>query len=93
MLAPISQIAENAGYNSEEIVAQQKTAEENVGYDAKHGEWVDMFKSGIIDPTKVTRNALMNAASISALFITTEAGVAKIEKDEPAQAMPQGGMY
>ena len=93
LLAPIAQIADNAGYNNEEIVEKQKAAEENVGFDAKNGEWVDMIQSGIIDPTKVTRNALMNAASISALFLTTEAGVAKIDKDEPAApAMPQG-MY
>ena len=92
LLAPITQIADNAGYNSEEIVERQKAAEENVGFDAKNGKWVDMIESGIIDPTKVTRNALMNASSISALFLTTEAGVAKIDKDEPAPAMPQG-MY
>ena len=52
-----------------------------------------MFEKGIIDPTKVTRSALLNAASISALFITTEAGVAAIKEDTPAPAMPQGGMY
>ena len=92
LLAPIAQIADNAGYNSEEIVERQKEVGENVGFDAKHGEWVDMIESGIIDPTKVTRNALMNASSISALFLTTEAGVAKIDKEEPAPAMPQG-MY
>ena len=92
LLAPIAQIADNAGYNSEEIVERQKEAGENVGFDAKHGEWVDMIESGIIDTTKVTRNALMNASSISALFLTTEAGVAKIDKEEPAPAMPQG-MY
>ena len=92
LLAPIAQIADNAGYNSEEIVERQKEAGENVGFDAKNGQWVDMIESGIIDPTKVTRNALMNASSISALFLTTEAGVAKIDKDEPAPAMPQG-MY
>ena len=92
LLAPITQIADNAGYNSEEIVERQKAAEENVGFDAKNGKWVDMIESGIIDPTKVTRNALMNASSISALFLTTEAGVAKIDKEEPAPAMPQG-MY
>ena len=51
-----------------------------------------MIESGIIDPTKVTRNALMNASCISALFLTTEAGVAKIDKEEAAPAMPQG-MY
>ena len=63
-----------------------------VGNKEKNGKWVDMIESGIIDPTKVTRNALMNASSISALFLTTEAGVAKIDKEEAAPAMPQG-MY
>lgn len=91
LLAPISQIAENAGYNSEEIVEKQLQEKENIGFDAKNGEWVDMFDKGIIDPTKVTRSALLNAASISALFITTEAGVAKTKEDTPA--MPQAPMY
>ena len=93
LLAPIAQIADNAGYNNEEIVEQQKAAKQNYGFDAKRGEWVDMFEEGIIDPTKVTRNALLNAASISALFLTTEAGVASIPEKEKAPAMPQGGMY
>ena len=94
LLAPIEQIAENAGYNAEEIVEAQKHAEENVGFDAKNGVWVNMFDEGIIDPTKVTRSALLNAASISALFLTTEAGVAAIkEKEAPMPPMPQGGMY
>ena len=91
LLAPI---AENAGYNAEEIVEQQKTAKENIGFDAKNGNWVDMFKEGIIDPTKVTRSALLNSASISALFLTTEAGVAAIkEKEAPVPPMPAGPMY
>ena len=94
LLAPIAQIAENAGYNAEDIVDQQKHAEENVGFDAKVGEWVNMFEKGIIDPTKVTRSVLLNAASISALFLTTEAGVASMkEKEAPLPPMPQGGMY
>ena len=94
LLAPIAQIAENAGYNAEEIVEHQKGAEANMGFDAKYGKWVNMFEEGIIDPTKVTRSALMNAASISALFLTTEAGVAAIkEKEAPMPPMPQGGMY
>ena len=93
LLAPMAQIAENAGFNGDEIVEQQTKASEGQGFDAKSGEWVDMFDKGIIDPTKVTRNALLNAASISALFITTEAGVAIIK--EPASSAPQmpGGMY
>ena len=94
LLAPIAQIAENAGYNAEEIVEHQKGAEVNMGFDAKYGKWVNMFEEGIIDPTKVTRSALLNAASISALFLTTEAGVAAIkEKEAPMPPMPQGGMY
>lgn len=94
LLAPIAQIAENAGYNAEEIVEHQKGAEANMGFDAKYGKWVNMFEEGIIDPTKVTRSALLNAASISALFLTTEAGVAAIkEKEAPMPTMPQGGMY
>ena len=61
-----------------------------MGFDAKHGEWVDMIVSGIIDPTKVTRNALMNDYSNSELILTPEAEVAKIDKEEPAPAMAQG---
>lgn len=95
LLAPVTQIAENAGYNEEDIVDAQKKADQNVGFDAKNGKWVNMYEAGIIDPTKVTRSALLNAASISALFITTEAGVAELPKNEPDMpAMPQGGgMY
>lgn len=95
LFAPITQIAENAGYNEEEIVSIQKKAQKDYGFDAKTGNWVNMFTAGIIDPTKVTRSALLNAASISALFLTTEAGVADLpKKDEPQQpVMPQGGMY
>lgn len=93
LLAPIAQIAENAGYNAEEIVEQQKDKEEHVGFDAKYGNWVNMFDEGIIDPTKVTRSALLNAASISALFLTTEAGVAAIKEKEALPPMPAGPMY
>ncbi len=91
LLAPMGQIAENAGFNSDEIVEQQMKVDKGIGFDAKEGKWVDMFENGIIDPTKVTRNALLNAASISGLFITTEAGVAS-KADEKETAIPQG-MY
>ena len=92
LLAPLAQIADNAGFNSEDIVEKQKTEEPGIGFDAKAGQWVNMFDAGIIDPAKVTRNALINSTSISALFITTEAGVAKIP--EPEQPAPQApGMY
>ena len=94
LLAPINQIAENAGYNGEEVIEAQMHAEANIGFDAKHGQWVNMFEAGIIDPTKVTRSALLNAASISALFLTTEAGVAKIESEEKVVMPPMNpGMY
>ena len=92
LLTPIEQIAENAGYNAEDIVSEQLKAENNIGFDAKNGTWVDMFEAVIINPCKETRNALLNAASISALFITTEAGVAKIPEPEKEMPMPQG-MY
>ena len=89
---PIMQIAENAGFDGNEIYEQQLTAKENHGFNAKTGEWVDMYKAGIIDPTKVTRSALLNAASISGLFITTEAAIAKLpEKDVPVP--PAMGQY
>ncbi len=84
LTAPIYQIAENAGYDASEIVEQQKNAKENIGFNAKSGEWVDMFKNGIVDPTKVTRSAILNSTSISALFITTEAAVTDIKEEKPA---------
>ena len=95
ILKPLYQIAENAGYDGDQIVSKQLAADKNIGFDAKKGEWVDMFGAGIVDPTKVTRNALLNAASISSLFITTEAAVAELpEKNAPAApAMNDGGMY
>lgn len=92
LLAPMSQIAENAGFNGDEIIEKQMSIAEGQGFDAKEGTWVSMFDKGIIDPTKVTRSALLNAASISALFITTEAGVAQIKKDSD-DAMPSPTMY
>lgn len=83
---PIQQIAENAGYDGSEILEKQLNADENIGFNARTGEWIDMYKNGIIDPTKVTRSALLNATSISGLFITTEAAVAEIPAKESAAA-------
>lgn len=80
--APLYQIAENAGYNGDVIVEKQKRQQSGVGFDAKAGKWVNMFDAGIVDPTKVTRSAILNASSISALFITTEAGVSEKKKDD-----------
>ncbi len=91
LLAPIMQIADNSGYDALEIMEEQKKAKKNYGFNARTGEWVDMFKSGIVDPTKVTRSAILNAASIASLFITSEVAVAEI-KEEKETPMPQG-MY
>ena len=93
LFAPIQQIAENAGYNAEDIVENQKAAQKNYGFDAKNGQWVDMFEKGIIDPTKVTRSALLNACSIASLFITTEAGIADAKDTSATPAMPTPTMY
>ncbi len=87
---PLYQIAENAGHNGRDIVDKQLSQKGNFGFDARSGEWVDMFKAGIVDPCKVTRSALLNAASIAGLLITTEAAVGTIKEPEPA--MPAGGM-
>ena len=90
--APLYQIAENAGYNGDVVVDKQKRQAKNVGFDAKEGKWVNMFDAGIVDPTKVTRSAILNASSISALFITTEAGVSEKKKDEKASSADDSGM-
>ena len=87
---PIRQIAINAGYEGSIIVQQGKEKEKaSIGFDAYAGKCVDMFQAGIIDPTKVTRTALQNAASIAALMLTTEAMVHEIPEKEKA-AMPGG---
>ncbi len=88
LISPIYQIADNAGFDPLEIVEKQKMAQKNHGFDAKKGEWFDMFKAGIVDPTKVTRSAILNAASISSLFITTEVGVANIKEEKPSVSTP-----
>jgi chaperonin GroEL len=88
--APLKQIAINAGLEGGVIVEAVRNKPVGTGLNAATGEYVDMIKSGIIDPVKVTRSALQNAASIAALFLTTEAVIA--DKPEPkAAAMPQGG--
>ncbi len=87
--APIKQIAVNAGLEGGVVVEKVRHLPAGQGLNAATGEYVDMIKSGIIDPAKVTRSALQNAASIAALFITTEAVIA--DKPEKAAAAPQGG--
>lgn len=80
--APVRQIAENAGLEGSVIVSRLKSEKIGIGYNAATDEWVDMIKSGIVDPTKVTRSALQNAASVASLFLSTEAVVADISKEE-----------
>ena len=79
--APVRQIAENAGLESSVIVAKLKEVEIGFGFNAATEEWVDMIKAGIVDPAKVTRSALQNAASVSSLFLSTEAVVADVSKE------------
>lgn len=90
---PTRQIAINAGMDGSVIVEQAKKEKQNVGFDAQKLEWVDMFKAGIIDPAKVVRSELQNAASVAALLLTTETVVTDIpEKKEKTPSMPHGGM-
>ncbi len=88
---PLKQIAENAGLEGGVVVEKVRTLPAGWGLNAATGEYEDMFKAGIIDPTKVTRSALQNAASIAALFLTTEAVVAEKPEKEKAPSMPGGG--
>jgi chaperonin GroEL len=89
---PIRQIAENANVDSAIIADKAKANKKGIGYDAAKDEWVDMVQAGIIDPAKVTRSALQNAASIASLLLTTESAITDLpEKKEPAP-MPGGGM-
>jgi chaperonin GroEL len=89
---PIRQIAENAGLDAGIIADKAKHEKPGVGFDAAKGEWVDMVKAGIIDPAKVTRSALQNAASIASLLLITECAITDIPEKKEAPAMPGGGM-
>ncbi|MDR1319537.1 MAG: chaperonin GroEL, partial [Treponema sp.] len=88
---PIRQIAENAGLDGAVIADKARTEKKGIGFDAAKMEWVDMVKAGIIDPAKVTRSALQNAASIASLLLTTECAVTDIPEKKEAPAMPGGG--
>jgi len=91
--APIRQIAENAGVEGSIVVGKiLESKSETFGFDAQHEEYVDMIEKGIVDPAKVVRRALQDAASVAGLLVTTEAMVAEIPKDAAAPAMPGGGM-
>ena len=91
---PMRQIATNAGVEGSVIIERIKNSETGMGYDALHDEYVNMLKAGIVDPTKVTRSALQNAASVASTFLTTEAAVVDIpQKETPMPGAPgMGGM-
>ena len=86
---PVRQIAENAGFDGAVVVAEVKRAEGNIGFNAANETYEDMITAGIVDPVKVTRSALQNAASVASMLLTTEAGITQIKEPEPP--MPQGG--
>ena len=86
---PVRQIAENAGLEGSVVVAEVKKSDLGVGFNAATEEYVNMIEAGIVDPAKVTRSALQNAASASAMLLTTEAGIVDIKEDVPV--MPMGG--
>lgn len=90
---PVRQIANNAGLEGSVIVDRLKREEVGTGFNAANGEWVNMIEAGIVDPAKVTRSALQNAASVASLFLTTEAVVADLPDNSSAPTMPDmGGM-
>ena len=88
---PLKQIAFNAGLEGGVVIEKVRSLDPGQGLNAATGEYTDMFKAGIVDPAKVVRSALQNAASIAALFLTTEAVVADKPEKEKAPAMPGGG--
>ncbi len=90
--APLFHIAANAGLEGAVIINKVRESEPGVGFDALTEEYVNMVDAGIIDPTKVTRSALQNATSVASTLLTTESVVAEIKTNEPAPAMPNGGM-
>ena len=89
---PLRQIVNNAGGEGSVIVNKVKESKGNVGYNARDDKFEDMLEAGIIDPTKVARVALENASSIASMFLTTECVLAEKKVENPAPAMPQGGM-
>ncbi len=89
---PLRQIAINAGLEGSVIVEKVKNSKNGIGFDALNEKYVNMFEAGIVDPTKVTRSALQNAASVASMLLTTEAAVADEPKEEPAMPPMGGGM-
>ena len=93
MEEPVKQIAKNAGLEGAVIIEKILASDVNIGFNALKEEYVNMIEAGIVDPTKVTRSALQNAASVASMVLTTESLVADIPQPEaPAPQMPGGGM-
>ena len=90
--APLRQIADNAGIDGSVVADEVRQKPLSMGYDANRGEYVDMFKAGIIDPVKVVRTALANAASISSLLLTTEALVTTFDKEDKKKRKVEGAV-
>jgi chaperonin GroEL len=88
---PIRQIADNAGWEASIVVQKVMEGKDDYGFDAQKEEFVNMYNAGIIDPTKVARIAVENAASIASLLLTTEAVVSEIPEEEKTPPMPPGG--
>ena len=90
--APLRQIADNAGIDGSVVADEVRQKPLSIGYDANKGQYVDMLKAGIIDPVKVVRTALANAASISGLLLTTEALVTNLDKDDKKKRKVEGSI-
>ena len=91
---PLRMISENAGVDGSVVIQKIRENKGDFGYNARTDEYVNMFEAGVIDPTKVARVALENAASVAGMLLTTECGIVDIpEKEAPSPQMPAGGMY
>ena len=89
---PMRQIATNSGREASVVVDKVMHSEKGFGYNVTTDEYVEMISAGIVDPAKVTRSALQNAASVAVIFLTTESAVADIKEEAPAMPMAPGGM-
>jgi chaperonin GroEL len=91
--APLRQIADNCGIDGSVVADELSQKPKNIGYDANTGQYVDMYKAGIIDPTKVVKTALSNAASIAGLMLTTEALVTSLDRKEEDKRLVEGSVH
>ncbi|WP_225696059.1 chaperonin GroEL [Candidatus Phytoplasma sp. AldY-WA1] len=93
LLTPTYQISKNSGFNGDLVVKEQLKQKENFGFNAETGEYVDLFKEGIIDPTKVTKQAILNSASIASMFVTTEAAVTSVKEKKDFSQMSDNNLF